>query len=392
MLPINNQKTIHTILRIFAKNPDLEIAVPSVLEIMQETMNADGAGFILFENPELVIVNGIDSESIDEFDSFYPLIQTLSSEFHVSSVLPSLFAEEFQGWIVAPLKDNQVLVGFVFLLYTQEVNLQQEELEMLSFILDGLTVVTNATRKQLKYKWLIYNQSQFIRIVTHDLRSPLTSMKGFASMLESSSVGDLNDKQEKFIGKILSGIEQMSALVENIQDAGRYDPETGFYEMEREVCDILDIVRRIVSDQSLPTDKPNLSVSLDFHDIPIVNIDKTMLERAVINLYDNALKYTPDGGIITVKIHLVDDTIVVGVADDGYGIPPDKLEQLFERNFRIYRREHSKVKGSGLGLFIVKSVAQRHGGLAWVESEEGQGSTFYFSIPLSDENLLVASS
>lgn len=232
---------------------------------------------------------------------------------------------------------------------------------------------------------LTRNQQEFVRIVSHDLRSPLTSMQGFASMLESHMVGELNERQHTFIEKILSGIAQITAIVDNIQDAGRFDPETGFYELQRAPCDVSDIVLRIVQNHLVPAEKQELKISVSVaDDVPVVSADGNMLERAITNLVDNAIKYTPNGGEIDVSVRCVGHMLCVSVKDSGLGIRPEHQKQLFQRHVRIPRQEHKKIKGTGLGLFIVRSVARQHGGDAWVESVEGQGSTFSISIPLED--------
>ncbi len=242
-----------------------------------------------------------------------------------------------------------------------------------------------ALRDITHYKRLYRNQSEFTRIVSHDLRSPLTAMQGFASMMEM--VGELNEKQHHFVTKILSGISQMTALVENIQDAGRYDPESGFYEINRGPCDILEIVKKVIDNHLLPAEKI-LNVSVDYGDnLPIINADGVMLERAINNLVDNAIKYTPSEGTVTIAVRSQNNQVIVSVRDSGFGISPEHIGQLFERHARIARPEYKKIKGTGLGLFIVRSVARRHGGEAWVESQEGQGSTFFISIPLDGPNL-----
>ncbi|MBI5671508.1 MAG: PAS domain-containing protein [Chloroflexi bacterium] len=240
------------------------------------------------------------------------------------------------------------------------------------------------------FKKLNRNQNEFTRIVAHDLRSPLTAMQGFASMLQLGLVGELNEKQRHFVDKILSGITQMTALVDNIQDAGRYDPETGFYELNRSPVELGEMVRKIVDNHLVPAEK-ELSIRVNVaSDVPVINADANMLERAIINLVDNAIKYTPGGGSVEVGVQRQNNQVVVMVKDSGLGISPEHQKQLFERHVRIPRQEHKKIKGSGLGLFIVRSVAQRHGGNAWVESREGQGSTFYLSVPLEGANLVAA--
>ncbi|MBZ0283320.1 MAG: PAS domain-containing protein [Anaerolineae bacterium] len=247
-----------------------------------------------------------------------------------------------------------------------------------------------ALRDVTQFKKLNRNQSEFMRIVSHDLRSPLTAMQGFASMLELGLVGEMNEKQNHFVSKILAGIAQMTALVENIQDAGRYDPESGFYELTRSHCDLGEMLRKIVDNQLVPAEKA-LTISVSIADnVPIINADTNMLERAIINLVDNAIKYTPSGGKVEVGAKCENNEVIVTVKDSGLGIDAQDQQHLFERHVRIARQEHKKIKGSGLGLFIVRSVAQRHGGDAWVESTQGKGSTFYLGIPLDGPNLVTA--
>lgn len=235
------------------------------------------------------------------------------------------------------------------------------------------------------------SQHEFIRLVSHDLRSPLTSMRGFASMLEMRANGDLTEKQAYYVDKILSGISQMATLVDNIQDAGRFDPETGFYEMNRSQTDVGEIIQQIVENHLVPAEKGELTITVTLaNNLPIINADSLMLERAITNLVDNAIKYTPNGGTIEVAGQVNERAVYVVVKDNGPGISPEDQKLLFRRHSRLMRQENKRIKGSGLGLFIVRSVAQRHGGEAWVESIEGQGSSFYFSIPLEGDNLLLA--
>lgn len=240
------------------------------------------------------------------------------------------------------------------------------------------------------FKKVSRNQAEFMRIVSHDIRSPLTYIQGFANML--AMVGTINERQAHFVEKILSGIAQITSLVDNIQDAGRFDMETGFYEMTRDQCDVDEIVHRIVQNHLVPAEKGELTIVAEVaDDVPIINADKNMLERALTNLVDNAIKYTPNGGQVRVSAFTANNSVIFAITDSGYGISPDNQKLLFQRHVRLPRQEHKKIKGSGLGLFIVKSAAQRHGGDAWVESEEGKGSTFLFSIPLKDDNLVIRS-
>jgi signal transduction histidine kinase len=181
----------------------------------------------------------------------------------------------------------------------------------------------------------------------------------------------------------------MSDLVEKVLDAGKLDPVTGDYELMREPCDLVEVFRKVVTSLSEPAAKKKLEFTSSVaNGIPILNVDRTMLSSAFTNLVENAVKYTPEGGHVDVALDLDSGSLIFTVKDDGYGIGSEDQKKLFGRNVRIYRKEWKRVKGTGLGLFIVKNVAQRHGGDAWVESAEGQGSTFRITIPLEGANLL----
>lgn len=245
-----------------------------------------------------------------------------------------------------------------------------------------------ALRDVSQFKRLNRNQQEFLRVVSHDLRSPLTAMQGFADMIRMGLVGEVTEKQVYFVDKILSGVDQMTGIVDNIQDAGRFDPETGFYEMGRTQVDVGELAAKIVQNHIIPAEKQELSLELRVDDdVPIIYGDENMLMRGITNLVDNAIKYTPNGGRVQVLVLRQDEQLVVSVADNGLGISEEDQQRLFQRHFRIARREHNKVKGTGLGLFIVRSVAQRHGGDAKVESEIGKGTTFSIMIPLNGKNV-----
>ena len=277
----------------------------------------------------------------------------------------------------------------MILLYQGTIEFTDHLDDLMESLVDTLRMIAYIAHLKAQHKRHNRNQHEFLRVVTHDMRSPLTSMQGFGSMLESQMVGDLNEKQAHFVDKIMSGIAQLSLQIDNMQDAGRYDPETGFYEMARSATDLIELVRTIVGNSLLPAEKQNLQISFDADDsIPIINVDFAMMERSIVNLVDNAIKYTPDGEKIDVYIRHAGDDIIIGVEDSGFGINPENIDKLFNRHFRIHRQEHRRVKGSGLGLFIVRSVAIKHNGEAWVESVEGEGSKFFIRIPLRGDNLL----
>lgn len=238
-----------------------------------------------------------------------------------------------------------------------------------------------------RFKRLHDNMSEFLATVSHDMRSPLTFMRGYLDMLDM--VGPLNERQDEYTNKIATGFDQISDMVDKILKAGRLDPVTGTYRLEREPCDVIDMLDEVVNNLASPAHVKQLVLRRVVGEgIPILNLDRGLVVSAFMNLAENAVKYTPEGGTIEIALYIEDNDLMFRVTDDGYGISAEDQQKLFRRNVRIHRKEWKRVKGSGLGLFIVKNVAQRHGGDTWIDSLEGKGSTFYFSIPLDGPNLL----
>ncbi len=387
---MDGETLLRDLLHLIARNPALDRVVPPVLRAANLLTGATSAFYVLFDAPRVIITENLDETIIPDDDVLIAMVSTLESDIHLSYQLPASL-ENFAGCLVMPMRGKKNILGLMCLLFPREMDIDDTTAARLVALLDGLISVTNSTRSDERHHKLLQNQSEFVRITTHDLRQPLTVLKSILGMMEAGVMDNLTDKQLALVEKMSSNVTQMEMLVENILDAGRYDPETGFYEIQRSPADVTEVVQKIVQTRVLPAEKQALTLTYQAaDDVPIINIDSHMLERAIINLVDNAIKYTPDGGKVEVAILNQNENLIIRVKDNGYGISPENLRQLFQRHFRIRRPEHNRVKGSGLGLFIVRSVAQRHGGDAYVESVEGQGSAFHIRIPLAGDNLLSA--
>jgi signal transduction histidine kinase len=230
------------------------------------------------------------------------------------------------------------------------------------------------------FKELDTMKSEFVATVSHDLRSPLTLMRGYATMLQM--VGELNEQQQGYVKKIISGVENMSRLVNTLLDLGRIDLGVG---LQVENVSVLDIIERATSALQLQATQKNISLSVELSkDMPnTVEADQTLLHQAVYNLLENAIKYTPDNGHVTVRTSSQPGHLIFAIQDSGIGVAADDLPRLFEKFYRGQQRQARAQHGSGLGLAIVHSVATNHGGRVWVDSVEGKGSTFYLQIPLA---------
>lgn len=222
-------------------------------------------------------------------------------------------------------------------------------------------------------------KSDFVSTVSHDLRSPLTLMRGYATMLEMA--GELNEQQKNYAKMIVQGVDNMAKLVNNLLDLGRIDFGVG---LQVENVPVLDIMERVTSSLQLQALQKKISLGVEIpKDLPYtVEADQALLHQALYNLVENGLKYTPEGGAVTVRLQCTASALIFAVQDTGIGIPKSDLQRLFEKFYRGTNREALAQRGTGLGLAIVKSIADRHGGKVWVESELGKGSIFYLQIPL----------
>ncbi len=227
------------------------------------------------------------------------------------------------------------------------------------------------------FKELDLMKSEFVATVSHDLRAPLTFMRGYATMMPM--VGSLNEKQQEFATKIIVGIEQMTKLIDDLLDLGRIEAGVG---LARETCHLDEIVNGIVDTLQPHAISKGLAFNVEMpNNLPSVSGDPTLLRQAITNLLDNAIKYTPAGGQVRVSVSKEPDRFRLSVTDTGLGIAPADQTHLFQKFFRVKQRGSSQVKGSGLGLAIVKSIIERHGGRVWVDSRLGKGSTFYMELP-----------
>jgi PAS domain S-box-containing protein len=235
------------------------------------------------------------------------------------------------------------------------------------------------TLRDITYlKELDQMKSDFVNTVSHDLRSPLTYMRGYTTMI--SMAGELNEKQQGFVGRIINGIEQMTELIDDLLDIGKIEAGVG---VEIERCWLPGIVQAVVDDLGVRAEAQDIELTASLSaDIPPTKADKTLIRQAIRNLVDNAIKYTPGPGRVDVSLHAYEDSLVVCVRDTGIGIAPEHQHRLFEKFYRIKRRDTVHIRGTGLGLTIVKSIADRHNGRVWVESKLDKGSSFYFAIPL----------
>ena len=223
-------------------------------------------------------------------------------------------------------------------------------------------------------------RADFVANVSHELRTPLTSIQGYAETLLNGALADTAASQ-RFVGKILQQASQLSQLVSDLLDLSRL--ESGAVQLQLEPCEIKDFRETILGLFEPAFDESHLTFEWEApEDLPAVIVDKRLLEQVFVNLIDNAIKYTPTGGRITVSAEASGSEVIVHVSDTGIGIPSDALPRIFERFYRVDKARSREMGGTGLGLSIVKHILLQHGGRIWAESILGRGSVFHFALPL----------
>jgi len=221
---------------------------------------------------------------------------------------------------------------------------------------------------------------QFAYLVSHDLREPLRSIAGFVKLLEKRYKGKFDDKADEFTDYIIDGVTRMERLIHDLLEYSQVDA-TG-KDFGPVNCSVA--LQEAVSNLRSAIEESNAELIYDL--LPTVTGDSSQLSRLFQNLISNAIKFRGDGPLkITISAERKGDEWIFAVKDNGIGIDP----QSFDRIFVIFQRLHARkeYEGTGLGLAICKKILERHDGRIWVESEEGKGSTFYFTIPVGRPNI-----
>ncbi|MEI7849087.1 MAG: ATP-binding protein, partial [Chloroflexota bacterium] len=229
------------------------------------------------------------------------------------------------------------------------------------------------------FKELDSMKTEFVNTVSHDLRSPLTLIRGYATMLET--IGTLNEQQTGYARKIISSVEHMAHLINTLLDLGRVEAGVG---LQLELVSLIDMIEQVTGPLQLMAFQKNIEFSLNMPSNirPMIEVDKALFQQVIYNLVENALKYTPDGGKVALSLHVKNNHALFEVQDSGIGVDPRDKPRLFEKFYRSGQREAREQKGTGLGLAIVKTITEVHGGKVWFESQLGKGSTFFLQVPL----------
>jgi two-component system phosphate regulon sensor histidine kinase PhoR len=224
-------------------------------------------------------------------------------------------------------------------------------------------------------------KSAFVAMASHELRTPLTAIKGFVSTLLMDDTFPAEDRNE-FYTIIDRECDRLTRLINDLLNTARIEAGESLKPSYSEV-DVRSLAQKVILIQRQSTDGRGHKLILDApEEFPIIVADEDKLDQVITNLMSNAIKYSPNGGNVTVRLKEESDSILIGVEDQGMGIPKEHLSRVFDRFHRVHNEDNRKIYGTGLGLFLVKHLVEHlHLGELWVDSEEGVGSTFWVRIP-----------
>jgi PAS domain S-box-containing protein len=225
-------------------------------------------------------------------------------------------------------------------------------------------------------------KDEFVALVSHELRTPLTSILGYLELVLEGDVGEVSDDQEHFLSIIERNAQRLLRLVGDLLFVAQI--EAGKLAIERDAVDLLAVARDCIEAQQPRAAEKEIELGLDGIEVVGFQGDRVRLAQLLDNLVSNAIKFTPEGGRVDVRLSPDNGHVHLAVSDTGMGIPRDEQGRLFERFFRASGATQKAIQGTGLGLTISKAIVVAHGGSISVESEEGRGTTFVVDLPLAE--------
>jgi two-component system phosphate regulon sensor histidine kinase PhoR len=327
--------------------------------MLEGVMVTDEKGKVVLINKSLVDIFSIDGSAIGK------------------TPLELVRRGELQEAINKVLKENRPLT-IRFPLFLPEV--KELEVNLVSFEFeDGRRGVVAVFHDITKLNKLEKVRRDFVANVSHELRTPLTAIKGYTETLLEGEMQDPSQHHE-FLTVIANHAERLSLIVEDLLSLSQI--ESNDFKPSLQPVSLKRLAERIVGIISDMTRKKLITLTLNIpEDIPKILADELLLEQAMLNLIDNAVKYTRGGGTVTLSAQSKGNEVEVSVSDTGIGIASEHLPRIFERFYRVDKGRSREMGGTGLGLSIVKNIIEKHGGRVWAESELNEGSTFFFTIP-----------
>ena len=217
----------------------------------------------------------------------------------------------------------------------------------------------------------------FISNISHELRTPLASLKALTETLQNGALAD-PDAGPRFLGRINAEVDALTQMAQELLDLSKI--ESGQVALVLRKVDPLAVLKSAADRMRLQAERAGVNLTVETVASPTVQADAARLEQVLVNLIHNAVKFTRRGGAVTLSASVDGESVIFAVRDTGVGIPADDLPRIFERFYRVDKSRTGS--GTGLGLSIAKHIVEAHGGRIWAQSREGEGSAFFFSIPV----------
>lgn len=282
--------------------------------------------------------------------------------------------------LAVPIKRDGLITGLITLESRTPQAINDEDIAFVERLADRAAVAIKNARLYEDIHAANKAKSDFISVVTHELRLPMTSIKGYTDLIMSGMTGELNEQQKQFLGVIKRNLDRMSVLIRDLSDINRI--ESGRMQFEVGAFDVRDVVMEVVESfqEQAGTKSQTLRVEVGEGDTA-VSADSRRVSQVLTNLVSNANKYTPPNGDILIQVQPQAAFVQVSVRDTGIGISEENQAQLFNQFFRAEDAAVREQVGWGLGLSIVKKMVEAQGGEIWFQSTFGEGSTFAFTLP-----------
>jgi PAS domain S-box-containing protein len=372
---------------VILRNPDAREM--SVASIYHRDMASLGLAWSYIYRQPLIVGEGIIGQVVSTgYPSLTTNVRAISDLKNPGTYHPS--PVKLASLLILPLRTRRDVIGALIIaandpdraMTDDKLPLAEVLAERASLAIENARLYTEQVEARHKLEDLSRLKDEFLSIASHELRTPVTSIKGYTQLAKMLiKENDLNTSEE-YLDIALDQIDRMSRLILELLDVSRI--ETGRLEIRREPIAWPHFVRDVVHRHHTAVSDRRFHVSVP-DDSRVVTGDRDRLEQVLGNLLENAVKYSPDGSDITVTVDDRGDSFVTAVSDRGIGIPADELAQVFERFHRGRHVSSTNYGGLGLGLYITKQIIERHGGSIWVDSKEGQGTSFYFSLPAAEE-------
>ncbi len=299
--------------------------------------------------------------------------------------------ENTRSQVVIPIRRKTDVIGLILLESQAEDNFTEDAVTFLTRLSDHAAIAISNALLYADLQTANIAKSEFVSLVSHELKTPMTSIRGYTDLLAQESVGSVNEIQLNFLNTIRSNVNRMANLVSDLTDVSRI--EAGRMRLEFGSVSLANIIEEVTNSVQAQLADKDHTLNVDFpENIPNVWGDNNRIIQVMNNLLSNAIKYTPQHGKIRVSCQVTENSwdtegapqvILVSVNDSGFGISPEDNSRIFHKFFRSGDQNVRDVPGTGLGLNITRHLVEMQGGQIWFDSEHGKGSTFYFTIPVS---------